>query len=185
MLNLFPRNARRHASSRLGLMFLMLFGVVNPGWANDYRISAEDIVNVTVYDEPEMSIQETRVSSNGTVSMPLIGDVRVAGLTTAEVAARIESMLADGYLKKPKVRVSIHAYRQVFVNGEVKQPGGYSYQDGLTVQKAVVLAGGFTERASTSKITLVSEKRPGESKRVQLNHPVRPGDIITVGESFF
>ena len=153
--------------------------------ANDYGISAEDIVNITVYDEPELSVQETRVSSNGTVAMPLIGDVRVTGLTTTQVAAKIEALLANGYLKKPRVSVSIHEYRQVFVNGEVKKPGGYSYQEGLTVQKAVVLAGGFTERASPAKITLVREDRPGIGMHVALDNPVKPGDIITVGESFF
>lgn len=154
-------------------------------FANEYGISPEDIVNITVYDEPELSVQETRVSSNGTVAMPLIGDVRVAGLTTTQVAAKIEALLANGYLKKPRVSVSIYEYRQVFVNGEVKKPGGYSYQEGLTVQKAVVLAGGFTERASPSKISLVREDRPGMSVPVSQNDSVKPGDIITVGESFF
>jgi len=153
--------------------------------AADYRVSPEDIVNIKVFDEPDLSVEEARVTSNGTVSLPLLGDVKVAGLTTSQIASRVEAMLADGYLKKPRVSVSIHEYRQVFVNGEVKNPGGYSYQDGLTVQKAVVLAGGFTERASKSKITLVREDRPGNAYPVALDYRVKPGDIITVGESFF
>lgn len=166
-------------------LLVMLGGLSGTAVAEDYRISAEDIVNITVYDEPEMSVEESRVSSNGSISMPLIGDVRVAGLTTSQVAAKVEKLLADGYLKKPTVRVSIHEYRQVFVNGEVKNPGGYSYQDGLTVQKAIVLAGGFTERASPSKITVVSEKKPGIGVPAALDYSIKPGDIITVGESFF
>lgn len=156
-----------------------------PLQAEEYKVSAEDILNITVFDEPELSVEETRVSSNGTVALPLIGDVRVTGMTTAEIATQVEALLADGYLKKPKVSVSIHEYRQIFVNGEVKKPGGYSYQEGLTVQKAVVLAGGFTERASPSKITLVRENSPNVAIRVALDYSVRPGDIITVGESFF
>lgn len=167
----------------LALSLLAFFA--NIAAANEYGISAEDIVNITVFDEPELSVKETRVSSNGTVAMPLIGDVKVAGLTTTQVAAKIEALLANGYLKKPRVSVSIHEYRQVFVNGEVKSPGGYSYQEGLTVQKAVVLAGGFTERASPSKIKLVREDKPGISISVAQDFPVKPGDIITVGESFF
>ena len=95
-------------------------------------------------------------------------------------------MLADGYLKHPRVTVSISTYRQFYVHGEVKKPGGYNYLDGLTVQKAVALAGGFTERASESKITLQREKDPDNPmEKAKLNERVYPGDIITVGESFF
>lgn len=180
------RQPSRAPAQSLYLLFsLLVLLVAAPVSANEYRIAAEDILNITVFDEPELSVEETRVSSNGTVALPLIGDVRVAGLSTAQVAAKVEQLLADGYLKQPKVSVSIHEYRQVFLNGEVKKPGGYSYQEGLTVQKAVVLAGGFTERASPSKITLVREDRPGIAMPVALDYPVRPGDIITVGESFF
>lgn len=173
-----------------GLALYLVFGLLTllsgmTAQAADYRIAAEDILNITVFDEPELSVEETRVSSNGTVALPLIGDVKVAGMSTAQVAAKVESLLADGYLKNPRVSVSIHEYRQVFVNGEVKKPGGYSYQEGLTVQKAVVLAGGFTERASPAKITLVRESKPGIAMPVALDYPVKPGDIITVGESFF
>lgn len=179
-----------HTSSLhiIALRWLLLWFVVLlpfSALADEYRVSAEDILNIQVFDEPELSVEETRVSSNGTVSLPLVGDVVVAGLTTSQIATKVEALLADGYLKKPKVSVSIHEYRQVFVNGQVKNPGGYSYQKGLTVQKAVVLAGGFTERASPSKITVVREDRPGVAFPVALDYTVKPGDIITVGESFF
>ncbi len=165
------------------LLIALMLGVA-PAMA-EYLVEAEDILNIKVFDEPDLSIEEARVSSEGTVALPLLGDVVVAGLTTAQIAARVEALLADGYLKKPRVSVSIDEYRPVFVNGEVKKPGGYSYQEGLTVQKAVVLAGGFTERASRSKITLVREDEPDKVRRVSLTTPVQPGDIITVGESFF
>lgn len=153
--------------------------------AAEYRVEAEDIISVKVFDEPDLSIEKARVSSIGTIALPLLGDVGISGLTTAEIASKIEALLADGYLKKPKVSVSIEEYRPVFVHGEVKKPGGYSYQEGLTVQKAVVLAGGFTERASRDKITLVRENAPSEVRSVTLNELVKPGDIVTVGESFF
>lgn len=153
--------------------------------AAEYRVESEDILNIKVFEEPDLSIEKARISSEGTVALPLLGDVSVAGLTTAQITAKVEALLADGYLKKPKVSVSIEAYRQIFVHGEVKKPGGYSYQEGLTVQKAVVLAGGFTERASRSKLTLVREDAPDKPRRVSLTTPVQPGDIITVGESFF
>ena len=169
----------------LGCLTLVALLLTVPVTAAEYRVAAEDILNIKVFDEPELSVEQTRVSSSGTVALPLIGDVVVAGLTTAQIAAKVEALLSDGYLKNPKVSVSIEEYRQVFVNGEVKKPGGYSYQEGLTVQKAIVLAGGFTERASKDKITLVQEDNPDVTMPVALDYPVKPGDIITVGESFF
>lgn len=169
----------------IGVLLSALVLLEGKSLAAEYRVAAEDILNVTVFDEPDLSVSEARVSSAGTIALPLIGDVPVTGLTTAEIASKLEGLLSDGYLKKPKVSVSIHEYRQVYVHGEVKKPGGYSYQQGLTVEKAVVLAGGFTERASRTKITLVREERPEVTVPVSLDYTVGPGDIITVGESFF
>jgi len=158
----------------------------------DYKLSTGDVLSISVFDEPDLSLDEVRVATTGVISFPLLGEVKVVNLTAAQVEQRLIKMLLDGYLKHPKVTVSIKEYRLFYVHGEVKSPGGYNYQDGLTIRKAVVLAGGFTERASKKKITLVTEKAsdggadsPGEAVTVGLNHVVRPGDVITVGESFF
>lgn len=155
------------------------------GVADGYRVAAEDVLKITVFDEPDLSLEEARIGSDGAIAMPLIGDVTVAGLTTEQVARHIERLLADGYLKKPRVSVAINEYRQFYVHGEVEKPGGYSYQDGLTVQRAIVLAGGLTERASESKITLAREGEPDRALSVTLDDKVHPGDVISVGESFF
>jgi len=176
---------RKDISTGTFLLALLLLGLVSLAYADNYRVASEDVLSITVFDEPDLSIEEARVASNGIVAMPLIGEVRVAGLTTEQIAARVEEMLADGYLKKPRVSVSIFEYRQFYVHGAVEKPGGYSFQDGLTVQRAIVLAGGFTERASESKITLAREGSPEQAFPVTLNHLVRPGDVISVGESFF
>ncbi|MGD8914101.1 MAG: SLBB domain-containing protein, partial [Candidatus Thiodiazotropha sp.] len=69
--------------------------------------------------------------------------------------------------------------------GEVKNPGGYGYRDGLTVHKAVSLAGGFSERANKNKISITHEDSNDEVEGVKLNDQVRPGDVINVKESFF
>ena len=73
----------QHYSHRRAVLLLisLLTLFAQPSFADAYGISAEDIVNITVFDEPDLSVQEARVSSTGTVAMPLIGDVRVAGLT--------------------------------------------------------------------------------------------------------
>jgi len=152
----------------------------------NYRIDTGDLISVAVYDEPDLAVREVRVRGDGTIAVPLIGDVLVRGLTASEVADRVSELLLDGFLKQPDVSVSIDRYRLYYIKGEVNQPGGYSYMEGLTVEKAVALAGGFTERASEEKITLIREARPERPiKSAAPSTPVYPGDILTVGESFF
>lgn len=151
-----------------------------------YRIDTGDRVSITAYREPDLSINGVRVKADGTISYPLLGDLRVAGLTSQELQALVTTKLLDGYLKKPNITVSIDSYRLYYIKGEVSRPGGYSFVDGLTVAKAVALAGGYTARASESKISLVRESDPENPlDSVGANTTIRPGDIITVGESFF
>jgi polysaccharide biosynthesis/export protein VpsN len=152
---------------------------------SQYRLGADDEISVNVFNEPDLSLAKTRVAANGSISMPLIGQVVVKGLTIDEVEIKITKLYLGDYLKKPDVSVAIVEYRQFYVNGEVNKPGGYSYRDGMTIQRAVSLAGGFTERASRSKIRLMRENNTQNVASVDLNTPVLPGDVITVEESFF
>ena len=80
----------------------------------------------------------------------------------------------------------IEEYRPFFVNGEVKQPGGVDFQPGLTLRKAISLAGGFTERANKKGALVISDSDPDRKEReVDLDYSVQPGDIITVRDTFF
>ncbi len=169
----------------IALMSLLLINSASADSKNGYTLSADDEISVTVFGEPDLSLVKTRIATNGTISVPLLGQVQIQGLTTAQTEEKIARLLADGYLIKPAVTVSITEYRQFYVNGEVKKPGGYNYREGLTVEIAITLAGGFSERASKNKITLAHEEDKGNAKRVELATPIRPGDIITVEESFF
>jgi protein involved in polysaccharide export with SLBB domain len=82
--------------------------------------------------------------------------------------------------------VTINEYRNFFINGQVEKPGGYPFIPGLTVRKAVSLAGGFRERAAKDKIFVIRDDDPKQvARRVDLNAMVQPGDILTVEESFF
>jgi protein involved in polysaccharide export with SLBB domain len=149
-------------------------------------VDTGDRVSITVYQEPDLSITGVRVKSDGTIAYPLLGDLQVAGLTSQDVQDLVMSKLQDGYLKKPSISVSIDSYRLYYIKGEVSRPGGYTFVDGLTVAKAVALAGGFTVRASEGRITLVRESDPEKPlKSVGINTAIQPGDIVTVGESFF
>ena len=150
-----------------------------------YKLGADDVISVSVFDEPDLSLKEARVSSVGTIALPLIGQVKVKGLSISEAEDTIRELYLGDYLKKPDITITIVEYRQFYVNGEVNKPGGYSYRDGMTVQRALTLAGGFTERASRSNIFLVRENSDGMPVKVELTTQVNPGDVITVEESFF
>ncbi len=152
----------------------------------DYTIGPGDLLSIRTFGEPDLSIREVRVGGNGKISFPLVGEIIVKGLSLRKLEERIKTLLRDGYLKRPKVSVSILQYRMFYVHGEVIKAGGYNYVDGLTVEKGIALAGGFTERASKSKVRLVRESDPDHPiNPVDLKKKVKPGDIIIVGESLF
>jgi len=177
-----------HMRPKLFLLLLISFYFYGSSLAeelNDYRFAPDDQISITVFGEPDLSQPKVRIPSNGSISIPLIGQVHIQNLTTAEVENKLTQLLADGYLKKPAITVSIVEYRLFYINGEVKNPGGYSYRDGLTIERAVALAGGFSERASKNNITITRDKDSAKTNKVQLNTPIKPGDVITVKESFF
>lgn len=98
----------------------------------------------------------------------------------------IRQGLEGDYLINPKVRVNVTTFRHIYVNGEVKKPGGYNYQPGLTVEKAIALAGGFTDRAAKGKIQVTSSQSNRKTtKTASLDATVKPGDIIVIDQSFF
>jgi polysaccharide export outer membrane protein len=152
---------------------------------NDYHLSVDDQISVSIFNEPELSIENVKISTSGRISMPLIGQVNVKGFTVTALEDELVSLYLKGYLKKPNVTVTITEYRPFYISGEVKKPGSYPYRKELTIEKAVALAGGFTERASRSAISLVSEEETGNVTSAPLTNAVKPGDIITVNESFF
>jgi polysaccharide export outer membrane protein len=172
----------------MACLLLLTLGSVGQVQAQNlqhYQLGADDVLSVNVYDEPELSLKEVRVSSTGTIAMPLIGQIAIKGLTVREAEKTIHDLYLGDYLKNPDISITIVEYRQFYVNGEVEKPGGYSFREGMTVQRAITLAGGFTERASRSKIMLIRENANGKPINAELTTPVQPGDVITVEESFF
>ena len=150
-----------------------------------YRVGADDVISVTVFNEVDLSLKDARISSSGTISMPLIGQISVSGMTLSEIEQEITRLYLGDYLKNPDVSVSIVEYRQFYVNGEVKKPGGFSFREGMTVERAITLAGGFSQRAAKDKINIARENNNGKLIDAQLTTLIRPGDVITVEESFF
>lgn len=160
--------------------------VVVPELAGEYRLGASDVIEIIVFGEDDLSV-ERRVNSRGNISFPLLGAVRVQGDTVNQVEEKLTLKLTGDYLVNPQINVSMVEYRQFYVRGEVKSPGGFPYLPGLTVGKAVAIAGGFTERANRKKVEVSREQVDGGREKVivEIHAPVVPGDILIVEESFF
>jgi protein involved in polysaccharide export with SLBB domain len=159
-------------------------------------ISARDMIEIRVFREEDLATR-AQLSPAGTVTMPLIGAVRLAGLDTDAAAKLIEARLKDGYLVKPQVSVSIaeRVRRSVTVLGQVRDPGVFrlTADRPLMLVEAVGMAGGMTRIANAKKVTLkrgdgsppqvinVKDITTGKTADVVL----RDGDVINVPEGWF
>ena len=150
-----------------------------------YRLDSGDRIKVTVYGHEDLS-GEFELDSEGNVSLPLIQDVTASGVSIAELEQAITDKLSPDFLKNPKVSVEVLNYRPFYILGEINDPGGYPYVNGMTLVKAVALAGGYTYRARTSKVTITRTVEDTQLEiRAMADTPVMPGDVIEVPERFF
>lgn len=152
--------------------------------SDEYRLGAEDKVRVTVYGEQDFS-GEFLVDSSGVLSAPFIGQIQVKGLTLREFEAAYAAKLRDAkILRDPKVSAEVIGFRPIYVLGEVKKPGQYAYVSGMTVQKAVALAEGYTYRANEGSAEITRSGRKIDVD-VTAQTKVLPGDEIRIPERFF
>jgi polysaccharide export outer membrane protein len=254
---------------------VLIFCAVSASLAQDYVVGEGDVLRITVYDHDDLTTT-ARVSGDGVIAFPLIGEVEVKGLTLQRIAQKISSLLADGYIVDPQVNIFIQEFRSrkafimgevhnpglyvlrgqttllallseaggltkdagdkaiikrkanpsgekkniltidlkrliekgetsldipimdsdsvyiakagvFYVTGEVKKPDAYKYEEGTTVIKAITMAGGFTDKASTGGIKITRKVNGKEDviAKVKMDEPVLPDDVIIVPESFF
>lgn len=150
-----------------------------------YRLASGDRIKINVFNEAELSL-EISISTSGIINYPHLNEIKLSGLTVNEVEALITKGLQDGILKEPMVRVSIVDYRPFFIDGEIQSSGGYPFQPGLTVRKAISIAGGLSERASENKIYIIRATNVAQGKiKVTLDDYIYPGDVLTIGQGFF
>ena len=184
----------------IGAMILAFIGFTAGAWAqgsaktldptdnllSTYQLAAGDVITIRVFGEDDLSREKIRLSDAGTIPYPVLGEVKAKGRTIGEIEKFITAGLDGRYLINPRVSVTIEEYRPFYINGMVDKPGGYPFQPGLTVLKASSLAGGFKERASFSKITIIRENNPKAGpQKADLNTAISPGDTIFIEESFF
>jgi polysaccharide export outer membrane protein len=158
-----------------------------------YVIGPQDSLSIIVTDEADLT-NKYRVDTDGTVTMPYLNRVPVAGLTLAEAQVKITQMLQAGYLRNPQVRIEVDQFksRRVFVSGEVRIPG-YVTMAGttMTLLEALAIAGSPTQNASND-IKVVHPSKPGEKpnepitvnrKELELGRAditLQDGDIVNV-----
>lgn len=165
-----------------------------------HKVSAGDILGVTVLGENDLS-GSYPVTQDGTLALPLIGEVDVAGNSIQETTQTITMRLQDGFLVNPQVSVAVENLKPVYILGEVSIPSSYDYVTSLNITQAIALAGGHTHRANKNIYQVkriqfaddaLTENPSIENKAVdQVSNPARgdtvlhPGDTLIVKERFF
>lgn len=255
-------------------MLVLIFCFLQTASAQDYVVGEEDLLKITVYDNPDLTTT-VRVSGDGMITFPLIGDIKVADLTTSQISQKIAGLLADGYVMNAHVLVFIEEVRSkktvimgqvnkpgvyvlsgsttllellskaggltgnagdkviikrktdaggkgeslvtinlkklfegdtsqnitivnndniyvvkagvFYVTGEVRKPDAYKHEEGTTVLKAVTMAGGFSDKASTGRVKIRRKVNGKEQviEKANMDELVLPDDVIVVPESFF
>lgn len=170
----------------------------------EYVIGEGDLLKITVYDHPDLTT-EVRMSADGRVAFPLIGEVMVSGRSVAEAEKAIAKMLEEGYIIHPHVTIFIEEYKskKVTVLGEVAKPGIVVLRGASTLMEVLSDAGGITQNAGDTIViqhqAAAGESRNGrdettvvidtrqlfESGDVSANIPVQNGDSIYVPRAAF
>ena len=174
-------NSRIDASHWLIALFFFLFSAVGHAQINDYRVGSGDRLNIQVYGEPDLSFNSLAIPENGVLDFPLVGDLQVLGKTVLAIESELTRKLKDGYLVNPQVTISVSEFRPVYIIGEVNNPGRQFYTNDLTVWKAIVLAGGLSDRGDKDKIAIERSGSAGKLLNVSEATRIFPGDILTIG----
>jgi protein involved in polysaccharide export with SLBB domain len=174
-------------------------GVTETAVSSTYRLAAYDVIDVSVYNEEDLHTR-TRLGSDGTALLPLIGTVSLAGKTVSEANDLIRDKYAKGFVKDPHVLLTVLEYRKntFSILGQVTRPGIYEIPEGthISVVDAILLGGGFTRLASQNDVTVkrlvhgkptVIKVKAGSMADSSDVAPfeILPGDVIKVRESWW
>ena len=171
---------------------------------DDYRVGPGDVLEVEVYDDPDLSGLVT-IQHGGEISFPLLGDVEVNGLTSREVRDTLTRLLAKDYLVDPQVAVRVKEHRSQWITvvGEVVRPGKYFLQGSKTLLELLTEAGGFTPNASGEVVVsrpdpvldqdgaaqpvriFLSPDQPPAQQKAALSLSLGNGDIVTATATQF
>ena len=157
-----------------------------------YTIGPEDVLKIDVWKEPELSVT-VPVRTDGKISLPLIHDVHVVGLTPTQLQEQLTGKFSQ-YVENPTVSVIVEQINslKIFVIGNVENPGVFDAKREINIVQAIAMAGGFTEWANRRNITVfrkyggteqvikVNYNKIVSGEHPELNIPLQPGDTINV-----
>jgi polysaccharide export outer membrane protein len=178
-------------------IFLLMMTAPFFAVASEYTVGDGDVIAINVYENADLSTT-VRVSANDTIRVPLIGEVNVKNLTVSQVAAKLEKLLADGYLVHPQVDVFIKEYRskKAIILGQIKNPGLYELRGGTTILEFISTAGGVTSEVGNTATIKRKTTAAGEEDQIvvdleslikkgetALNIPIRDGDSVYISKA--
>lgn len=155
-----------------------------------YKIGVGDVLHITVWEEPQLT-ETAVVRPDGKVSMPLVSEVPVAGLTPEDVQQTLTDRLAQ-LVHKPRVTVTVQEIhsRMVYITGEVQRPGAYPLMDSMNVVQLVARSGGLTDFAKQKRVYVlravdgarvdVNYQKVLKGQAPQQNVELAPGDTVVV-----
>lgn len=166
---------------------------------SEYRIQPTDVLNITVHNQEDLTTK-TRVTKEGYITFPLLGQVSVLGMTAHEIEQKLKELLEKDYLVSAQVLVFIEQYhvRQFSVVGEVKSPGKYDIpsEKVITLMQAIGMAGGFTKEGDVKKVN-VMRVEDGQQKSIKIDTKditvrgdkeqdiaIKAGDVVLVPQGF-
>ncbi len=166
--------------------------------SGDYVLKAGDTVEMVIFHEPDLSIR-SRLGKDGMVQLPLLGEIKLQGLTIRAATALLRNKYNADYIVDPQIYLNIAAFnsRKFNIIGQVQRPGTYEFSGGedLGLLEAIAMAGGFTRIADRGHI-IVKRKEGDSFRTLKVNakkiagdgkdkFPIEPGDVINVGESWY
>jgi polysaccharide export outer membrane protein len=152
-----------------------------------YQLGSGDRLSIVFFGKHVGDLSgEYEIDGAGLIPMPLVGSVRVQGMTVSEAEATIKSAYQPDYVKNPRISIQVLNYRPFYIMGQVKSPGSYPYVNGITVLEAVVIAGGYTKRAKESQMQIIRGKDVTRTKQEATPETIiLPGDVIEVPQRYF
>nr|WP_253825763.1 polysaccharide biosynthesis/export family protein [Vibrio sp. RE86] len=166
--------------------------------SEDYILAPGDTINVTVYGEEDLTIEERRIDTRELLEYPYLGKISTKDKSLSDLQGEIVKGLKGRVLINPRVSVSIFKYRNFYINGVVHKPGNYEYEPGLTVEQAVSIAGGFIAKFRHTKgiyIIRSEETKYMDGDQLEaylkdqdesrMSDRVNPGDTVYIISSLF
>jgi polysaccharide export outer membrane protein len=185
------------------VQYLLLFLILLPAqtWCQDkaHLIGSQDVLTLSIYAGGELQQEvDLTVSDENMVNIPFIGPVKAEKLTISELEVRIVEALKKDYFVDPQVHIYIKGYHSlrnsISVEGEVKKPGVYDYQRGITALNACIMAGGFDKFAAPNRARIIRKENDKQVViKINLNHvkdgkipdiELKPGDLILIPETW-